>query len=83
MAKWHEHVTGKPPEVSAKPRIGAVGDGNLYGATGIPTILYGPGDIDIFEQWPTPNERVLIEDIVVAAKTMALTAVEMCGVDTG
>lgn len=75
---WHTHVVGRPPIVGAEPRLGAVGDGNLLAQEGTQVVEYGPGSVDQFTQWPTPNERISVEEIVVAAKSIALTTVELC-----
>lgn len=79
LAKWHEYVLGTPPEISAKPRLGAVGDANFLANAGIPAVQYGPGKSSIFKQWPTPNEKIFIPDLIAGAKVMALTAAELCG----
>ncbi len=42
-------------------------------------MLYGPGTIRIFEFWPALDERILLDDIVTAAKVYALTTLELCG----
>jgi acetylornithine deacetylase len=55
-----------------------VGDGNLLAAQGIPTVQYGPGDIRIYKEWPTPDERVKLDDLVVAAKAVACATYRMC-----
>jgi acetylornithine deacetylase/succinyl-diaminopimelate desuccinylase-like protein len=80
MIDNHSRVTGKAPEVGAAPRIGAVGDASFLQRAGIKSVLYGPGDIGIFPSWPTPDERVGLDELVVAAKVFALTAVDICGV---
>jgi acetylornithine deacetylase/succinyl-diaminopimelate desuccinylase-like protein len=46
---------------------------------GIPTVQYGPGDIRIYKEWPTPDERVLLSDLVTAAKAVAHATVKLCG----
>jgi len=81
QSRWHEHVTGSKPVVGAEPRLGSVGDGALFAHQGVKTILYGPGDTSIFPQWPTPNERISLEELVVATKAYAMTAVDLLGVD--
>jgi acetylornithine deacetylase/succinyl-diaminopimelate desuccinylase-like protein len=78
LAKWHEHIMGEPPEISAQPRLGAVGDAGFLGDAGIPVVQYGPGNSGIFKQWPTPDERIYLPDLIAGAKIMALTAAELC-----
>jgi acetylornithine deacetylase len=80
MIDAHTRVTGDAPEVGAGPRLGAVGDASFLQEAGIKTVLYGPGTSSIFTQWPTPNERVSLEELVVAAKVYALAAIDICGV---
>ena len=80
MIDAHHRVTGREPEVGASPRLGAVGDASFLQAAGIKTVLYGPGSSTIFSSWPTPNERVPLEELVVAAKVYALAAIDICGV---
>ena len=60
-------------------RLGNVGDGNITAAAGIPTVQYGPGDIRIYKEWPTADERVLLSDLVIAAKAIATAVVGVCG----
>jgi acetylornithine deacetylase len=76
----HRKVTGSDPEVGAEPRIGAVGDASFLQEAGIKSVLYGPGTSTIFQSWPTPDERVSLEELVVCTKVFALTAVQICGV---
>ena len=79
LIQWHKHVTGEEPEVGEQPRMGHVGDSSYLEKAGIPTVLYGPGTIRIFEFWPALDERILLDDIVTAAKVYALTTLELCG----
>ena len=51
---------------------------NLTAAAGIPSLQYGPGDIRIYKEWPTPDERVLLSDLVVASKAVAHAACMIC-----
>ena len=79
VIRWHRQVTGEEPEVGEKPRMGHVGDSAYLEQAGIPTLLYGPGTIRIFEFWPAMDERILLDDIVTAAKVYALTTLDLCG----
>lgn len=74
----HNLVTGSAPAVGAEPRLGAVGDASFLQRAGITSVLYGPGDIRTFKVWPTPDERVSLAELVVAAKVYALTAIDIC-----
>ncbi|GAA2610700.1 ArgE/DapE family deacylase [Actinomadura fulvescens] len=49
----------------------------LTGLGGIPTVQYGPGDID---RMHAPDECVPIEEVATAARTLALLAVDHCGI---
>ena len=73
-------ASGKPAYIGADGRIGNVGDGNIIQEVlGIPTVQYGPGDIRIYKEWPTPDERVLLQDLVTAAKAVAHATLRLCG----
>jgi acetylornithine deacetylase len=80
LAEGQARASGKPAYVGAHGRIGNVGDGNIIQQVlGIPTVQYGPGDIRIYREWPTPDERVLLSDLVTAAKAVAHATVTLCG----
>ena len=49
----------------------------LVNQAGIPTLLFGPGDIRIAHQ---PNESVPLEDLLLVTRTLALTALRFCSV---
>lgn len=40
---------------------------------------YGPGDIRIYREWPTPGERARLADLVAAAKAVAHATVRLWG----
>jgi len=79
LAHGQRIASGQEPSVGAALRIGNVGDGNILAPLGIPTVQYGPGDIRIYKEWPTPDERVRLEDLVIAAKAVAYAAYRICG----
>lgn len=79
LAAGQEAASGKPAEVGGWGRLGNVGDGNIIAALGIPTVQYGPGDIRIYREWPTADERVRLSDLVTAAQAVAHAIVELCG----
>ncbi|MFW6193042.1 MAG: ArgE/DapE family deacylase [Gemmatimonadota bacterium] len=68
-------VTGRRPEIR----------GMTYGAdmrllvreAGIPTVLFGPGDVRDAHR---PDESVAVADLETVARTMAVTALRFCGV---
>jgi hypothetical protein len=47
-------------------------------AHGIPTVQYGAGDIRIYKEWPTPDERVPLKDLVVATRAIAYATHQLC-----
>ena len=79
LAGGHELASGTAPHVGGYGRLGNVGDGNLLAAAGIPSLQYGPGDIRIYHEWPTPDERVRLQDLVVAARAIAWAIPAVCG----
>jgi acetylornithine deacetylase/succinyl-diaminopimelate desuccinylase-like protein len=80
LAEGQTLASRKPAYVGAHGRIGNVGDGNIIQEVlGIPTVQYGPGDIRIYKEWPTPDERVLLSDLATAAKAVAHATVTLCG----
>jgi acetylornithine deacetylase/succinyl-diaminopimelate desuccinylase-like protein len=80
LAEGQTIASGKPAYVGAHGRIGNVGDGNIIQERlGIPTVQYGPGDIRIYKEWPTPDERVQLRDLVIAAKAVAHATLKLCG----
>lgn len=79
VAAGQTAASGTEATVGGFGRLGNVGDGNLILAAGIPTLQYGPGDIRIYKEWPTPDERVPLKDLVTAARTIAYATAELCG----
>jgi acetylornithine deacetylase/succinyl-diaminopimelate desuccinylase-like protein len=75
LARWHTFVAEKPPVIGAEPRLGAVGDGNILAGYGTQVVQYGPGNVMEFSVW---NERIRVDEIVIAAKAMALATAELC-----
>lgn len=65
--------TGEPPERA----VPAGTDLRLYAAAGIPTLLYGPGDLHLAHG---PLERVPIDQLLTAARAFALLTLRTCGV---
>jgi len=79
LAEGQARASGAPASVGGWGRLGNVGDGNIVAGLGIPTVQYGPGDIRIYKEWPTADERVLLSDLVTAARAVAHATVKLCG----
>ncbi len=79
LAEGHRLGSGQDAVVGGWGRLGNVGDGNILNAAGMPTVQYGAGDIRIYKEWPTPDERVPLEDLVVAARAIAYATYRLCG----
>jgi acetylornithine deacetylase len=79
LAASQQRASGAPAIVGGWGRLGNVGDGNIIAAYGIPTVQYGPGDIRIYREWPTADERVLLSDLVIAARALAHATIRLCG----
>ena len=78
LAEGQRLASGAEAVVGAWGRIGNVGDGNILNAAGIPAVQYGAGDIRIYKEWPTPDERVQLRDLVIAAKAIAYATYRLC-----
>jgi acetylornithine deacetylase/succinyl-diaminopimelate desuccinylase-like protein len=78
LAEGHRLAAGAPAVVGGWGRLGNVGDGNILSAAGIPSVQYGAGDIRIYKEWPTPDERVPLADLVTAARAVAHATHEIC-----
>jgi acetylornithine deacetylase/succinyl-diaminopimelate desuccinylase-like protein len=72
-------ASGKPAVLGSGERIGNFGDGNILAEAGIPTVQYGPGDIRLYPEWPAPDERVEVKELMITAKVIAHTALALCG----
>ena len=79
LAEGQSFASGQAASVGGWGRLGNVGDGNIIAALGIPTVQYGPGDIRIYKEWPTPDERVMLEDLITAAKAISYATIQLCG----
>jgi hypothetical protein len=79
LAEGYRLAAGGEPRIGSVERIGNVGDGNVLHAHGIPSVQFGPGDIKLYPEWPAPNERVHVSELLVTAKTSAYAALALCG----
>lgn len=66
-------VTGKPPEISL---MTAGCDMRFFHFMGIPTVIYGPGDLSMAHR---VNEYVEIGQLITGAQVYALTAMRLLG----
>src|SRR5947207_6187144 len=78
LAEGQRLATGEKAVVGGWGRLGNVGDGNILMSHGIPTVQYGAGDIRIYKEWPTPDERVPLKDLVTAARAVAYATHQLC-----
>jgi acetylornithine deacetylase len=82
MARAHERVGGvtiPPPSPEHPVAFGAASDASFYEAAGIPSVVFGPGDVRVAH---CKNESVEIDEVVAAARSLAAALVEWCGVAT-
>ena len=79
LAEGHEMASGTAPHIGGIGRLGNVGDGNILAAHGVESLQYGPGNIRIYKEWPTPDERVELKDLVIAAKAIGHAVHRVCG----
>ena len=75
MRRVHRDVTGGPIRAVWGATYGS--DLRLMAAAGIPTLHYGPGDARLAHG---PDERVPLEEVLTAARTLAAFALDHCGV---
>ena len=78
-AHGHEAATGArvlPPGPERPNNFGAASDGSFYEAAGIPSVVYGPGDLKLAHG---RDENVLVDEIGTAAKALAAVVLEWCG----
>ena len=78
LAEGQELASGRPPKIGGVERIGNFGDGNVLAANGIPSVQYGPGNIKIYPEWPAPDERVELRELMETAKAIAHPTVSLC-----
>lgn len=76
VARAHRSVSGRPQQSWGAPygsdlRL-------LTNIAGIPTVQYGPGDVTLAHG---PGESVPIDEVIMAAQTLAVLAMDHCGVE--
>jgi acetylornithine deacetylase len=72
----HRTAGGHPQDVYGAPYGSDLRQ--LTGLAGIPTLQYGPGDARLAHG---PDESVALDEVVTAARTLALVALDVCGAD--
>ena len=80
MAHAHERSAGiviPTPSPSHPVAFGAASDASFYEAAGIPTVVFGPGELRIAH---CKDESVEIDEIVAAARSLAACVLDWCGV---
>lgn len=76
LAKAHEAITGTKPKIGAHTPAKFFGsDAAHLAAAGMTGLLYGPGG----KYNTMPDERVAIDEMVIASKAYARTATEILG----
>ena len=71
----HARLHGSPPEVRGVPY--GSDQRLLTGLGGVPTVLYGPGDV---RHAHAPDESVAVDELVAVAQTLVLLVASACGV---
>jgi acetylornithine deacetylase len=75
VRRAHKQATGKEPEIAA---ITAGLDLRLFSEIGkMDTVTFGGGDVRYVH---CPDEFIILEDILTAVETLALTIVDFCGI---
>jgi acetylornithine deacetylase len=77
LAAVREAVTDAGGGVPVERAIPAGSDLRLYAAAGVPTLHYGPGDLNLAHG---PLERVPVAELVTATRAFVLLALRTCGV---
>ncbi len=81
LVSAHESVTGAavPAPSPAYPvNFGAASDGSFYEDEGIPSVVYGPGNLEIAH---CRDEHVELDELVLAARVLAAAAIDWCGLE--
>ncbi len=73
----HEAHTGAVPRVGAVPYGADMGLLVRYG--GMPTVLYGPGDVRNAHQ---PDESISVRELEAVTRSLVLLALRYCGADS-
>jgi acetylornithine deacetylase len=80
MVRAHERTAGvtiPPPSPQHPVAFGAASDASFYEAAGIPSVVFGPGDLRIAH---CKDESVEIDEILAAARSLSACVLAWCGV---
>jgi acetylornithine deacetylase/succinyl-diaminopimelate desuccinylase-like protein len=80
MVRGHEAASGEPvpaPSPRHPVAFGAASDASFYEAAGIPSVVYGPGEVRLAH---CKDESVSVDEVVAAAKGLAACVMEWCEV---
>ncbi|MCC6222601.1 MAG: M20/M25/M40 family metallo-hydrolase [Thermoleophilia bacterium] len=75
----HERISGQavpPPSPEHPVNFGAASDGSFYEDEGIPSVVYGPGNLEIAHG---RDEHVELDEVMLAARVLAAAAIDWCG----
>jgi acetylornithine deacetylase len=79
MVRAHERVSEisiPAPSPEHPVAFGAASDASFYEAAGMPSVVFGPGEIRVAH---CKDESVEIDEVVAAARSLAACVVEWCG----
>jgi acetylornithine deacetylase/succinyl-diaminopimelate desuccinylase-like protein len=80
MVRSHERAAGTriaSPSPQNPVNFGAASDGSFLERAGIPSVVFGPGDLKLAH---CKDESVDVDEVIAAAKSLAGCALEWCGV---
>ncbi len=80
LVRAHEQVSGEPfppPSPEHPVAFGAASDASFYEAAGIPSVVFGPGDVKLAH---CRDESVALEEIIAAARSLAAAVMGWCDV---
>jgi acetylornithine deacetylase/succinyl-diaminopimelate desuccinylase-like protein len=80
VARHHEAVRGKAPDIGPGRRFGGASDAMSFRKAGIRTVEYGPGSIGKdgdLATWPAIDERVRVDAVVACTQVLARATYEL------
>jgi len=83
MVAAHAEISGTrqpDPTPDYPSNFGAACDATFYQREGIPAVVYGPGELRIAHGM---NEFVLVDELTLSAKALALAVLDWCGTTNG